>query len=209
MFGHRVPEEVKNIKLETLIPPWTVMQQVYMDSLSSRHSRISNDILLLSDIGLSLAHHYRVHKRGIPHVAFRKNYMSQLHALLPLPAAPLAEGGSPEPGCLSVGDSPGAVGALSRPSRRAFARRRLTRVRETPRRIAPRLTEQDALAAAGAMVLDCRPQVLPGAMDVSGTELMEIRSMTRARVATATPPKREQSFGGGGICWVRYVRNWA
>ena len=124
--------------------------------------------------------------------------MSQLHALLPLPAAPLAEGGSPEPGCSSVGDSPGAVGASSRPSRRAFARRRLTRVRETPRRIAPRLTEQDPLAAAGAMVLDCRPQVLPGAMDVSGTELTEIRSMTRARVATATPPEREQSFGGGG-----------
>ena len=35
-------------------------------------------------------------------------------------------------------------------------------------------------------------------MDVSGTELTEIRSMTRARVATAAPPEREQSFGGGG-----------
>ena len=48
------------------------------------------------------------------------------------------------------------------------------------------------------MVFDCRPQVLPGAIDVSGTELAEIRSMTRARVATATPSEREQSFGGGG-----------
>ena len=79
-----------------------------------------------------------------------------------------------------------------------FARRRLTRVRETPRRIGPRLTEQDPLAAAGSMVFDCRPQVLPGAIDVSGTELAEIWSMTRARVATAAPPEREQSFGGGG-----------
>ena len=60
------------------------------------------------------------------------------------------------------------------------------------------LTIQDPLAAAGAMVLDCRPQVLPGAMDLSGTDLAEIRSMTRARVATAVPPEREQSFGGGG-----------
>ena len=34
-----------------------------------------------------------------------------------------------------------------------------------------RLTEHDPLAAAGAMVFDCRPQVLPGAIDVSGTEL--------------------------------------
>ena len=48
------------------------------------------------------------------------------------------------------------------------------------------------------MVFDCRPQVLPGAMDVSGTELAEIWSMTGARVATGAPPEREQSFGGGG-----------
>ena len=69
---------------------------------------------------------------------------------------------------------------------------------EAPVRIAPRLTIQDPLAAAGAVVLDCRPQVLPGAMDVSGTDLAEIRSMSRAGVATAVPPEREQSFGGGG-----------
>ena len=95
-------------------------------------------------------------------------------------------------------DSPGVVCDSPRSSRRAFARRRPTRVMETPVRIAPRLTIQDPLAAAGAVVLDCRPQVLPGAMDVSGMDLAEIRSMTRARVATATPPEREQSFGGGG-----------
>ena len=69
---------------------------------------------------------------------------------------------------------------------------------ETPVRIAPRLTIQDPLAAAGAVVLDCHPQVLPGAMDISGTYLAEIRSMSRAGVATAIPPEREQSFGGGG-----------
>ena len=49
--------------------------------LTSHHSGISNDILLFSDIGLSLAHHYRVQKRGVPHVAFCRNYMSQLRAL--------------------------------------------------------------------------------------------------------------------------------
>ena len=48
------------------------------------------------------------------------------------------------------------------------------------------------------MVLDYRPQVLPGAMDVSGMELADIRSMTRAGVATAAPTQREQSFGEGG-----------
>ena len=129
-----------------------------------------------------------MHKKGVPHVAFCKNYMSQLRALLPLPAAPLAERGSPEPGCSSMEDSPDAVGTSPRPSRRTFARRRITRVRETPRRVAPRHTEQDPLAAAGSMVFDCRPQVLSGAMDISGMELTEIRSMTRANVATASPP---------------------
>ena len=209
--AHRVPEEVQNIKLETLIPPWTVTWQVYTDSLPSRHSGISNDILLFSDIGLSLAHHYRVHNSGVPHVAFRRNYMSQLRTLLPLHAVPSTEGGSPDLGCSSVGDSPDVVGTSSRPSRRAFARRRPTRVRETPRRIAPRLTVQDPLAVVGAIVFDCRPQVLPGAIDVRGTELAEIRSMTRTRVATAAPPERKQSFGGGGgggTCWVRSVRSW-
>ena len=50
---------------------------------------------------------------------------------------------------------------------------------ETPVRIAPRLTIQDLLAAVGAVVLDCRPQELPGTMDVSGTDLEEIWSMSR------------------------------
>ena len=124
--------------------------------------------------------------------------MSQLRALLPLTAVLPIEGGSPDLACSSVVEAPDVVCASPRPSRRAFARRRPTRVMETPVRIAHCLTIQDPLAAAGAVVLDCRPQVLPGAMDVSGTDLAEIRSMSRAGVAKAIPPEREQSFGGGG-----------
>ena len=71
-----------------------------------------------------------------------------------------------------------------------------------PVRIAPRLTLQDPLAAAGAVVLDCLPQALPGAMDVTGTDLAEIPSASRAGVAAEVPPEREQSFGGGGTCSV-------
>ena len=84
--AHNVPERVQDIRLETLVPPWTVTRQVYTESLTSRHSGISNDVLLFSDISLSLVRHYRVHKRGLLHVAFRRNYMSQLRTLLPLPA---------------------------------------------------------------------------------------------------------------------------
>ena len=165
--------------------------------------------LLFSDIDLSLAHHYRVHRKGVPHVAFRKDYMSQLRAMLPLPAAQLAQRGSPEPGCSEMEESPEAVGINHRPSRHTFARRRIPRVRETPTRIAPRLTELDPLAAAGAMVFDCRPQVLPGAMDVSVLELSEICSMMRASAATSPPPERKQSFEGkrkekGETYWDRF-----
>ena len=124
--------------------------------------------------------------------------MSQLRALLPLPAVMPFEGGSPDPAGSMVMESPEVVCASPRVSRRAFARRRSTRVMELPVRIAPRFTLQDPLAAAGAVVLDCRPQVLPGAMDVSSTDLAEITSTSRAGVAAGVPPEREQSFGGGG-----------
>ena len=33
-YAHRVPEEVQSIKLETLIPPWTVTRKVYTESLT-------------------------------------------------------------------------------------------------------------------------------------------------------------------------------
>ena len=143
-YAHRVPEEVNNVRLEKLIPPWTVTRKVYTESLTSRHSRISNDILLFSDIGLSLAHHYRVHRKGVPHVAFRKDYMSQLRTMLPLPVVQLAQRGSPEPGCSEMEESPEAVGSYHRLFRRTFARRRIPRVRETPTQIAPRLTVRPA-----------------------------------------------------------------
>ena len=103
-----------------------------------------------------------------------------------------------ESDCSGWEESPEAVGSYQRPSRRAFARRRIPRVREIPTRIAPRLTELDPLAAAGAIVLVCRPQVLPGAMELGALELAEICSTMRASAATSPPPEREQSFGGGG-----------
>ena len=106
--AHNVPREIKTVSLETLFPPWTVTRQVYTESLTSRHSGISNDVLLFSNIGLSLVHHYRVHKRGLPHVAFRRNYMAQLHTLLPLPAVLPIEGGSTRP-CMLVSAMCGGV----------------------------------------------------------------------------------------------------
>ena len=81
--AHDVPWDVKSASLEQFVPPWIVRRQVWSDSLKQRHSGISTDILLFSDINLSLVHHYRIHKRGLSHIAFRRNYMSRLRALLP------------------------------------------------------------------------------------------------------------------------------
>ena len=70
--AHDVPWIVKTAAMEQFVPPWTVHRQVWSDSLKAGHSGISTDILLFSDINLSLVHHYRVHKRALPHIAFRK-----------------------------------------------------------------------------------------------------------------------------------------
>ena len=84
---HDVPWIVKTAAMEQFVPPWIVHRQVWSDSLKAGHSGISTDILLFSDINLSLVHHYRVHKRGLLHIAFRKDYLSKLRALLPVPVA--------------------------------------------------------------------------------------------------------------------------
>ena len=80
--AHDVPWDVKSASLEQFVLPWTVRRQVWSDSLTADHSGISTDVVLFSDINLSLTHHYRVHKRGFPHIAIRKNYLTRLRALM-------------------------------------------------------------------------------------------------------------------------------
>ena len=121
--AHDVPWDVKSASLEQFLPPWKVRRQVWSDSLKPQHSGISTDILLFSDINLSLVHHYQIHKCGLPHVAFRRNYMSQLRALLPLPVAQPVDGVlSPAltgPGSLRPASSTELVGKSPRKTRRA------------------------------------------------------------------------------------------
>ena len=85
--AHNMPWDVKSASLEKFVPPWTVQRQVWSDSLTANHSRISTDVLLLSDIHLSLTHHYRVHKCGLPHIAFRKDYLTSLRVSMSQVAA--------------------------------------------------------------------------------------------------------------------------
>ena len=56
--GHDAPWISKTASIEKYVPPWTVRRQLWTDSLRVEHSGISTDILLFSEVGLSLTQHY-------------------------------------------------------------------------------------------------------------------------------------------------------
>ena len=80
--AHDVPWDIKSASLEKFFLPWTVGRQIWTDALKPCHSGVSTDVLLFSDINVSLAHHYRVFKRGLPHLAFRKDYLAFLRVFV-------------------------------------------------------------------------------------------------------------------------------
>ena len=129
--AHNVPGEIRKVSLETFFPPWTVTRQVCTESLASRHSGISNDVLLFSDVGFITIECTRGAFRTL---AFRGKYLAQLRALLPLPTVLPTAGGPPDAACLALpcmADPPDVLCAAPRPSRRAIGRRRPERVVET------------------------------------------------------------------------------
>ena len=75
--AHDVPSDIKSASLDRFFPPWTVWRQIWVGALKPCHSGVSTDVLLFSEIHLSLVHHYQVFRRGLPHYAFRKDYLTQ------------------------------------------------------------------------------------------------------------------------------------
>ena len=150
--GHDVPWISKTAIIEKYAPPWTVRRELWTDSLWVEHSGISTDILLFSELGLSLNQHYRVYRGGLPHAVFRTDYMQRLRALLPTPRL---TGGEPA--------SPTETGRGLTPK----SARRLHRSSRPMRRISeavndgPLLTVQNPAEMIGETVIDCRPSVLP------------------------------------------------
>ena len=144
--AHDVPWIVKTANMEQFVPPWTVHRQVWSDSMKVGHSGISTDILLFVDLNLSLAHHYKVHKRGLPHIAFRKDYMSKSRALLPVPVVLPSDMVSPP---VELRDES--------PRRTRLAQRRIRLVRVISGSVSDLsiLTLQDPADAQGALVYDC------------------------------------------------------
>ena len=75
-------------------------------------------------------------------------------------------------------------------------RRRPVRVEELAVVNVPVLTIQDPLAAAGAVVLDCRPPLLPVSMDIKNNNLLAVS----AGMDVLLPGREPLSNGGGGTC---------
>ena len=148
-----------------------------------------------------VVHHYMIHKRGLPHIAFRRNYLSQLRALLPLQMIQPADGVVPPDssisGSLRTGESPEVVDKSHRTTRRAFQRRRPVCVMGPPVENIPVLTIQGPLAVAGAVVLDCRPSLLPVSIDISGVDLSAGRLPVVLAGVDILPHEREPLFSGG------------
>ena len=92
---HDAPWISKTASIEKYAPPWTVRRELWTDSLRVEHSGISTDILLFSELGLSLTQHYRVYRSGLPHAVFRTDYIARVRSLLPSSGQP---GSPPETG---------------------------------------------------------------------------------------------------------------
>ena len=195
--GHNVPGETRRASLQKLFPPWTVTREQYAESLSAQRSGISNDILLFSEVGLTLVHHYRVHSVGRPHAMFQGKYLTQLRSLLLTRTTtltseiPLSNAG-PQVAPMS-GRTDDSCARLRPPGCR---RRSQGRIQNTATQVAPRLTEQDLRLAAGAMVFDCRPAVLPVSVDVSGIDMRTVHPAKPPAEPVVAPAEREQQFGG-------------
>ena len=150
--GHDVPWISKTASIEKYAPPWTVRRELWTDSLRVEHSGIYTDILLFSELGLSLTQHYRVYRGGLPHAVFRTDYMQRLRALLP---SPRLTGGEPaSPTDTGRGLTPKSARRLHSSSR---PMRRMSEAVDD----GPLLTVQNPAEMIGETVIDCRPSVIP------------------------------------------------
>ena len=153
--GHDAPWISKTASIEKYAPPWTVRRKLWTDSLRVEHSGISTDILLFSEVELSLTQHYRVYRGGLPHAGFRTDYIERLRSLL---RSSGQSGSPPETGRAST---PKSVRRLHRSSQ--------------PKRLfseavddGPCLTVQNPADVVGETLFDCRPSVLPVSIPLRG-----------------------------------------
>ena len=150
--GHDVPWISKTASIERFAPPWTVRREVWMESMRLEHSGIINRYSAFQRARIVAETPYRVYRGGLPHAAFRSDYMARLRALLPTPRSTTGEPASPpETG----------RGATPRSARRSHRLSRPVRVMSEAVGELLLLTVQNPADMVGATVIDCRPPGLP------------------------------------------------
>ena len=161
--GHDAPWISKTASIEKYAPPWTMRRELWMESLHVEHSGISTDILLFSELGLSLTQHYRVYKGGLPHAVFRTDYIERLRNLLQ------SSGQSESPPETGRGSTPKSARRLHRSSRPR--RLQLEAVNE-----GPLLTEQNPAdsALSPGTVADARGSSSFRPPQETGTSIMDM-----------------------------------
>ena len=65
-MSHLVSSDVKTACLAQYFLPWTVGREIWTDALKPCNSGISTDVLLFSELGHALHHHYRVFQGASP-----------------------------------------------------------------------------------------------------------------------------------------------
>ena len=87
-LAHAVPAAVKKTANQgRWFPPWTVRRQTCTDALEPSNSGISTDVLLFSELGHALVHHYRVFQKGTSQVSLRGDYLTRLRTFVTQSAA--------------------------------------------------------------------------------------------------------------------------
>ena len=75
--AHAVPHIMRAANLGKWFPPWTVSWEMWHEALLPQVSGVSTDILLFSERGIPLAHHYQG-GGGSAHVSLRGSYMVKI-----------------------------------------------------------------------------------------------------------------------------------
>ena len=156
-----------------------------MDCPSRVVDGFATNILLFSEVGLSLTQHYRVYTGGLPHAVFRTDYIKRLRSLLQ------SSGQSGSPPETGRGSTPKSVRRLHRSSQ---PRRLLSEAVDD----GPFLTVQNPADVVGETVFDCRPSVLPVSIPLSGLSPGTVAEARETAETFFSDPQRRQ----GSPSWI-------
>ena len=172
--AHDIPLEFKTASLAKYFPPWTVQRQIWADALLPCHSGVSTDVLLFSEMQLALVYHYRVFRKGLPHLAFRRNYLDRLRGLVSQSSA-LDQDMTLSPAPPGPGSPRNALPVMRRPGLPARHVTCITGYIPLASRTSPLLcpspvmvVNQDVQDFTGYVVYDCRPRILPVLIRLDG-----------------------------------------